>query len=312
MVKRFFILVAVLALMLAAAVPAALAQEQASATGVLRAGLPADVGGFGTHSIEDEASGTLYALRSAGADLDSYVGQQVTVYGALMPGKEGSGEGGFGGSGTLPSIDVVRVEPGGPGGPPPGPPPAERSATFAFELETECEPPADATFFGNVRMGEGGPGSFVPLLDPDGDGTYTGATVVDRFGPGPGPAAGAEPLSFPVQIVQGTGTQGLRPEGPLEVVKDFGPVKVEDRTFEASASFCGSDGGSDDGGSGNDGSGDGSGNGSGSASASGSDSAGGGSGAKVLPATGGGATLFALGAGALLVVGGLLVRRITR
>lgn len=53
---------------------------------------PAGRRGFGTHSIEDEATGTLYALRSAGADLDSHVGQRATVYGALTPGEEGTGQ----------------------------------------------------------------------------------------------------------------------------------------------------------------------------------------------------------------------------
>ncbi len=66
--------------------------EDVSATGVIFDGLPQDVGGFGTHSIEDEATGTIYALRSAGADLGSHVGQRATVYGALTPGEEGTGQ----------------------------------------------------------------------------------------------------------------------------------------------------------------------------------------------------------------------------
>jgi hypothetical protein len=53
-------------------------------------------------------------------------------------------------------------------------------AELAVELAAEGEPPADATFFGNVRTGEGGPGPFVPLTDPDGDGLYAGSTSVDR------------------------------------------------------------------------------------------------------------------------------------
>lgn len=233
MVKRFFILVAVLALMLAAAVPAALAQEQASATGVLRAGLPADVGGLGTHSISDEATGELYALRSAGADLDSYVGQQVTVYGALTPGKEGSGEEGFGGSGTLPSIDVTRVEPAG------GSIEGEE-ITATFELAVECEPPAGTTFFASASQ------QTVGLEDPDGDGVYEGSlTLPADFG------------TFPANVAILAGS----PEDPVQEIKYFGEVMLEDGDhFSASASFCDDGGGSDDG-SGNDG---GSNNGSGS------------------------------------------------
>ena len=34
-------------------------------------------------------------------------------------------------------------------------------ATLSFELVVRGTPPADATFFGNVRTGEGGPGLFV-------------------------------------------------------------------------------------------------------------------------------------------------------
>jgi hypothetical protein len=57
---------------------------------------------------------------------------------------------------------------------------AELAVELAVELAAEGEPPADATFFGNVRTGEGGPGPFVPLTDPDGDGLYAGSTSVDR------------------------------------------------------------------------------------------------------------------------------------
>ena len=88
---------------------------------------------------------------------------------------------------------------------PPGPPPGEETATLSFELAVEGNPPANATFFGNVQTGEGGPGTFVPLTDPDGDGVYTGATTTPRFGPGPRPVPpGVEPLSFGLQIVQST------------------------------------------------------------------------------------------------------------
>lgn len=121
---------------------------------------------------------------------------------------------------------------------PPGPPPGEETATLSFELAVEGNPPANATFFGNVQTGEGGPGTFVPLTDPDGDGIYTGATTTPRFGPGPRPVPpDVEPLSFGVQIVQGTGTQGSIPGAPITVIRDFGVVPMNDQTFSADVSF---------------------------------------------------------------------------
>ncbi|MDP9437647.1 MAG: YobA family protein [Actinomycetota bacterium] len=414
MAKRLVVLLGMLTLALTAALPVAFAQEtpqyggeEVSATGVLVEGLPQDVGGFGTHSISDEATGTLYALRSAGADLASHEGQRVTVYGTLTPGEEGSGEGDFEASGTLPTIDVTRVEPADdPGegeefgiqgtvtdisgstvlveedpsanagdkgyftvteeteigrlvggdalapatfeelevgqaveavyagavaesyptqgnaesitiledsGPPPG-----SSATFTYELAVECEPPADAAFFGFTAIE-----SLVltPLSDPDGDGVYTGSQTVPRFAPG-GPQ---EPITIsPVRIVQGppTATGPLGPE--YRVIKDFGAAVAENTTFEASVSFCdddgdgsgddGSSGGSDDAGNGGGGNVDG-GN---AAPVVGGDAEGATSGGgkspgvlKQLPATGG--PLSVAGAvGAVLIAGGLIARKITR
>lgn len=198
----------------------------------------------------------------------------------------------------------------------------ERQATLSFELAVECEPPADATFFGNVRTGEGGPGIFAQLLDPDGDGLYTGvATLPDRFGPGPNPVPpSVEPVSLPVQIVQGTGTRstgsGVFPGEPISVVRDFGVVPIEaENEFVASVSFCEAA--------------------SPTATATATPAATAAASAQyatasptatatasptatasVLPETGGGAGgaagFMAIGAGALLVGGGLLARRIIR
>jgi hypothetical protein len=106
-------------------------------------------------------------------------------------------------------------------------------ATLSFELTLEGEPPAGVAFFGKVHTGEGGPGRYVPLADLEDDGVYTGSTIVDRFGPGPRPVPpGVEPVSLPVQIVQGTDGEAYRS------IKDFGTVKLdEDKTFSASVSF---------------------------------------------------------------------------
>ena len=186
-------------------------------------------------------------------------------------------------------------------------------------------------FYGNVRTGEGGPGLYVPLTDPDKDRVYTGSTTVDRFGPGPRPMPeGTEPVSLPVQIAQDS-----------EVIKDFGTVKLDgDKTFEASISFrvddcpitsptpeqCGDDPGSSENDDGSDGGDLNSGGSSGAGSGSSGSSDGGSSGSVrssgggvpgdianglrgVLPSTGGGTTLWVLGADLLLITGGLLVRK---
>lgn len=162
-------------------------------------------------------------------------------------------------------------------------------AALVFELTVEGEPPADATFFGNVQTGEGGPGLFVPLTDPDGDGLYTGDTSVDRFGPGPRPVPpGVEPLSFPVRIVQGTGTQGRIPGEPSSAIRDFGVVPMEDRTFSANVSFEGGQPGTTP-----------------------TPGTSGGEGIS-LPATGGAAFGAFMAGGALLAAGGILARRLAR
>ena len=173
-------------------------------------------------------------------------------------------------------------------GPPPGPPPGEEFVTLSFELAVECEPPADATFLGFTTLESL---MLTPLSDPDGDGVYTGRLTVNKYPPGPRPVPpGVEPISLsPVRIVQGPPT-GIGPLGPeFRVIQDFGTVKLdEDKTLEASVSFC-DDGGSGDGG--------------------GSGTVGG---VKTLPATGGSVPL-AIGASALLLIAsGILVRRIAR
>ena len=113
--------------------------------------------------------------------------------------------------------------------------------------------------------------------------------VVDRFGPGPRPMRpGTEPVSLPVQMVQ----------GGAGVIEDFGLAKIDgDKTFRASVSFRGDDGGTDP-----DGTGDG-----------GSDNGGTGPGGiRVLPVTGGAHFPIVGVAGAVLVAVGLLARRVFR
>ena len=326
--------------------------------------------GYGTHALKDGGA-PVYALQSSSVNLDGFVGEPVTIHGALVPGYEGGLDGG------PPLVEVSRVEAAPPDGEPYGfrgtltavsgsvvlveedpsqqesgdkgyftvteeteistlvggdalAPAAfedlaigqpveatyagpvaesyptqgnaasivilgedeggeEETATPSFELTVEGEPPPNAVFFGFVAA-EGG--MFVPLTDPDGDGLYTGAMTVDRFGPGPGPVPpGTEPVSLPVRIAHATG-----------VVKDFGLVRIDgDKTFEASVSFEDGDGGTNPGGT----------VGGGSANGSGSGGTGPG-GIMALPATGG-ASLTALGVmGTLLLPSGLLVGRLTQ
>lgn len=171
-----------------------------------------------------------------------------------------------------------------------GLPPSVESATFSFELAVECEPPANTEFLGLTATE-----SLVttPLVDPDGDGIYTGSLSLPKFAPG-GPE---DPITIsPVRIVQGppTGYSGMGPE--YRVIKDFGPVKAEDTTLSAEVSFC--DGGASD-------------QYSDAGVSTGTLSGDTGTGRTVLPDTGG-TLLITLGAGALLLSGGLLIRRLAR
>jgi hypothetical protein len=325
------------ALLVAAASAFAQPQGPNTATGVLERAAPHSPDPTPVYEITDEETGTPYELVSGFVDLEQYVGERVTIQGVAVPGP--------GDPSKPPLLNVTQIQPADRGDN--NDPPVNDKATLSFELTVDGDPPAGATFFGNVRTGEGGPGLYAPLTDPDEDRVYTGSTTVDRFGPGPRPVPpGTEPVSLPIQIVQGS-----------EVIKDFGTVKLDgDKTFSASVSFpvddcpiisptpelCNGSGGSDnDDGSGagdpNSGGSNGAGTGSGSSGSSdggssgdpnsgavgsGSGSAGSSSGGVpgdianglrgLLPSTGGGAAVWVLGAGVLLVAGGLLVRKAFR
>jgi hypothetical protein len=315
------------ALLVAAASAYAQPQGSVTATGVLMG--PVEDGALDPtpkYKMADEETGTNYVLVSGFVELAPFVGQRVTIAGEPIGGADWA----------PPALNVTQIEPAD-GGDDNDPPAVNDKATLAFELTVDGDPPADAAFYGNVRTGEGGPGLYVPLTDPDKDRVYTGSTTVDRFGPGPRPVLeGTEPVSLPVQIVHDS-----------EVIKDFGTVKLDgDKTFEASVSFpvddcpiisptpeqCGDDSGSSDDGDGSGGgdpnSGGSGGSGSGSSGSSGSsngESSGSGGSSSggvagdianglrgVLPGTGGGMALWALGAGLLLIAGGLLVRKVFR
>ena len=312
------------ALLVAAASAYAQPQGSVTATGVLVGPVEdGDLDPTPKYKMADEETGTNYVLVSGFVELAPFVGQRVTIAGEPIGGADWA----------PPALNVTQIEPAD-GGDDNDPPAVNDKATLAFELTVDGDPPADAAFYGNVRTGEGGPGLYVPLTDPDKDRVYTGSTTVDRFGPGPRPVPeGTEPVSLPVQIVHDS-----------EVIKDFGTVKLDgDKTFEASVSFpvddcpiisptpeqCGDDsGGSDDGdgsGGGDPNSGGSGGSGSGSSGSSNGESSGSGGSSSggvagdianglrgVLPSTGGGMALWALGAGLLLIAGGLLMRKVFR
>ncbi|QIN79851.1 hypothetical protein GBA65_16415 [Rubrobacter marinus] len=232
MAKRLAVLAGTLALLiLGMGLPPALAQGnqygggEVSATGYLS---PVSPPGSYSHLLSDEATGQQYLVRSGAVDLGAYDdGQKVTVRGTLVSG---------GGAESV--LEVTGI-----GEPVETPQPGE-AATLSFELLVEGTPPAGATFFGNIQTGEGGPGIFVPLTDPDGDGVYAGSTTIpDRFPPGLRPLPpDAEPLAFPIRIVQGTGTnpnaEGELPGEPTTVLQDFGVTPLqESNSFPASVSF---------------------------------------------------------------------------
>jgi len=277
MAQRLLVLVGVLALMLVAAVPA-FAQQQGpiTATGVLVGPVEDnDPDPTPEFRLTDEASGTTYVLVSGFVELAPFAGQRVTIAGAPIGGADDA----------PPALNVTRIQP--VDGPPPGPAPGT-SARFDFELTVKGQPPASTRFFGVVPA-EGC--ISVPLADPDGDGVYTGSLDVPRFPPGPVPPDGAEPVTLPIQIVQAN--SGAGPCNPTRVIKDFSTVPANDDTFKARVNFKENRGGTTPGTT---------------APGSGSGSA---SGTKELPRTGG--ALPALGiVGALLVAGGLLIRRATR
>jgi hypothetical protein len=178
--------------------------------------------------------------------------------------------------------------------------------TVNFELAVEGTPPADATFFGKGPL----TGLPVRLADPDGDNTYAGTTTV---GVTVNPDGTTQPA--PIAIFGGVGTTpgGTNPRSKFPgssslVVKDFGPTVIEDgQTFKASIYFGEITGGtattgvtapdsmtpdSGNGDPGNSGNPD-------------SDDE-----AKALPETSGAALPILGVAGALLVGGGFLIRRL--
>jgi hypothetical protein len=114
--------------------------------------------------------------------------------------------------------------------------PGEETVTATFELTVECRPPWGTEFSGSIGQGPTASGT---LLDQDGDGVYTTSLPVERGTEQEVRIERLDPISD-------------EPQAPLaaSTIKDFGPVVFdEDKTLEASVSFCDDDS-SDKGGSG--------------------------------------------------------------
>ena len=286
-----------------------------------------------TYSITDEETGASYKLISGFLDLEPFVGERVLVYGVPGAGLPAPGGGPRG-------LNVTEVVPLGESG---------ETVTVTFELAVDGEVPEGQTLA--MRLGSGSPSRFyegppgeVAFCATNGNpnfptcedgGTYSGTLEV--------PAG--EPIPFDyVRLGNGgeafySDTRTFDEDSTVRVAYD---ADSEDGG-EGGSTTPGepSDGGGSGsgGGSGNTGSGGGSGNtgsgggssdsGSSDSGSSGSDGSGsGGSGNDaessgspggvtsgvrgLLPSTGGGVALWVLGAGILLIGGGLLVRKLAR
>ncbi len=113
--------------------------EAVSATGVLE---KPDMTTYmyGTHAITDARTGEQYALGSESVDLDAYVGEEVTVTGAPVP---GYGNGQVEDGPAL--LEVSGVEPADPA-----------EAMVAFELTLGGEVPENVFFYVESTSGPGG------------------------------------------------------------------------------------------------------------------------------------------------------------
>ena len=151
------------------------------------------------YGVTDEETGTPYELVSGFVDLEQYVGERVTIQGVAVPGP--------GDPSKPPLLNVTQIQPADRGDN--NDPPVNDKATLSFELTVDRDPPAGATFFGNVRTGEGGPGLYAPLTDSDEDRVYTGSTTVDRFGPGPRPVPVPAAAAVAPMVAPATSTAAL-------------------------------------------------------------------------------------------------------
>ena len=220
MAKRFAVSVAMLALMLAMAVPA-MAQEEVSVTGVLEEqGAKAD--GTTVYALVDEGSGEgYYGEAAAGEDLGNLVGERVTAYGTVRND-----------SGSILTASRIEFADGEAAG---GQYTVEERA-INFELSVEGEPPSDAAFSGSGPL----VGLPAALSDEDGDGTYEGSASVEVTVNPDGTTQAA-----PVAIYGGTGTAPSGDPGePFAgatdglVLVDFGMTVLEDgQTLSGSYSF---------------------------------------------------------------------------
>ena len=195
--------------------------------------------------------------------------------GAIVPGEVGAGSGQYGPGGSTEAQGEEAI-------------PEDR--TLNFELAVEGEPPAGATFSA-VAPGA----NITELTDPDGDDVYTGSLTA---------TAGSYPRCVPVEVFG----KNSPDEVSYEIWNESRFCFKDGDTFSASYSFGDSGSGGTGGGSG--GSKGGAMVSGGSVVSSGGTAQGASPIASVLPTTGG-VLPVAGAAGALLLAGGLLLRRIS-
>lgn len=250
-----------------------------------------------SYSITDEETGASYKLISGFLNLEPFVGERVLVYGVPGAGLPALGGGPRG-------LNVTEVYPLGE---------SAETVTVTFELGVDGEVPEGQTLA--MRLGSGSPSRFyegppgeVAFCATNGNpnfptcedgGTYSGTLEV--------PAG--EPIPFDY-VRLGNGGEAFYSD--TRTFDEDATVRVTyDADSEDGGDGGGSGGGSDSGGS----------SGSGSSGSGGSDNDAESSGSLsgvtsgirgMLPSTGGGVALWVLGAGVLLVGGGLLVRKLAR
>ena len=247
--KKLAVMVATMAAMTATtAVPAAFAQQEATtvqAPGAAIAGseqyasqaVPQEGEEFAGVGVVESLGGDRYGLRLGALeghelkgdfDFAALEGETVNVLGRFA----------YEDRGTV--LMAESIEPTAGAGEEP------RKVTWTFELSTECEPPAGGSaFFGRTIAPEGTMAGTmdVALGDPDGDGVYSGSDFGYVLTGSTEPNIDTAPPTL--QVVRGAAVTGPAgnsfpdPNGPVEVIEDFGVVKLhEDKTFSASASFC--------------------------------------------------------------------------
>lgn len=312
MAKKLLVFVGMMAVLIVAAVPA-FAQGQYTATGVLERSARVTEDPEPTYAITDEATGRSYELFSGFVDLEPHVGERVLVYGVAGAGLSQP-------DGAPRGLNVTEVVPLGASG---------EAVTVTFDLAVDGEVPEGQTLA--LRLGNGPPSRFYE--GPAGDavfcatngnpnlpvcedgGTYSDALQV----PADRPVTfeyvrlgeGSEVFYSDTRTFTRDDTVSATYTVPEDAKDSSANPDIGNGVSGGHGGSANSSGNSGSGGSGSVTGGSGSGN-SSNPGSSGEANAGGGVKAKELPKTGGATLPIAGVGGALLVGGGLLIRRLSR